>query len=290
MKNIIITFLLLYSIAENAFANIQKLYVFEDSPVRRITVRFDNDSTVIVSNREGSKDLKHVINFTDAYHYKKVNKRQLQLYLINTDRDDYNIRKKTIMPARLNNPAVVKYSSQIFPLLTNNILTFSEDFSLIYVAPFLLKSKEKIEWRTKTNLVSPLLLTRLGIDCFKKNIYRYSDRAERNLTIRFVNNKTIEIQNTDFSGSGFSFVERYDVKPCRKYLCQYKIIKLLSTTICNRRKKTTYYPPLSNNKILCRGNIFPNLERRLIFFDLSYCMLQIDQFTFEYFGELIPFG
>lgn len=255
MKNIIITFLLC-CVADSAFANIQRLYIFEDSPIRRITIRFKNDSTMTISNREDSNDLRRVIRFTDMYHYKEVNKHQILIHLVNTDREDYNVRKKTILPARLNNPSAVKYSSQIFPLLTGYLLTFSEDFSLLYTAPFLLKSKEKPEWRTKTNLVCPLLYTRLGIGNFKSCLYKYSDRSERNLTIQFIDNKTIELQNKDFSKSGFCFIERYEVRPC-KNLGRYKVVKLLLSTKSNKAK-AKYLPPLSSDIIFCNRNIFPD--------------------------------
>lgn len=270
--------------------NIQKLYVFEDSPLRMITVRFENDSTVTISNRENENNgWKRILFFSDTYRYNWISHRKIGLYLSTTNRDDYTVRKKPILPARMNTSQKVNYSCQIFPLLSDGVITFSEDYSLLSAANFILRSTDSLKWMSKTNLVSPLLYARLEIGKFKKYLYKFGDRKERNLTFHFVDSKTVEIENRDLSGKGLSFIDRYEVKPYKKKLCRYKIVKLLSTTRSDRRKASCL-PPMSSGEMSCSSNVLPILEGKCIYFNISYLLLQIGQFSFNYVGDTVPLG
>lgn len=267
-----------------------QLYTFEDNAMRRITIRFIGNSTVIVSSKDSIKGLRHAsqLDFIDEYTYNWINEHEIQIQLRNTDRKDMGVKRKTIPPVRMNDARKVEYSTQIFPYFSTGIIYFSEDFSLLRIESFLFEKKNIDKWLTDTNLVSPLLYARLGLMMFSGHSYTYCDRKERNLTFEFLDEETIQIQNLDKNGGKYNFVDIYKVKP-KKNLLGYTIVKLISTTR-QERKKDKFLPPLCNNEIICCNNILPNLEKETIYFNLNYNLLQIDKLTFKYCGEMIPLG
>ena len=291
----IVVFLLFLS--QVVFGQLRNLYVFEDNIIRQITFRFINDTTLKVANKEdatGTRRKTHIC-FTDEYRVTWIDKHHAILQLQSTDREDYRINKKTIPPVHMNDPKKAKYSRQIFPILNNEVIALSFDYSMLYVNPFILYSQEKPNWQTSTCNVCPVLFAKLGQRNYSDKLnYHYSDRAERNLTFQFLDNKTIRISNSDLTvngksqNNGFSFVDIYCIEP-NNNLCSYRITKLISTTRQDY-PKSSLCPPLSNDCIGNTSNVLPILENENIYFSLNYVLLQLGPFTFRYTGDLEPLG
>lgn len=273
-----------------AYAKPYPLYTFEDDAMRRITIRFIGDSTVTVSNKECMNGLRceTQISFTDEYHYKWVGDRKVQLRLQNTDRKDMGVKSKYILPLKMNSSIDVESSKQIFPILANGYICFSEDFSMLRFEDFLFEKTDSVKWITDTNLVSPLLYAQLGLMPYVGKSYTYSDRKERNLSFDFLDKETIVIKNVDKNGGKYNFVDIYKVKH-KKGLFDYTIVNLKSTTR-QERQKGNVIPALCNCDINCCDDVFPIFKNESIYFNINYCLLQIGQFTFKYYEKLIPLG
>ena len=289
----ILVLLLALGFGQGAQAMPHKLYVFEDDIIRRITVRFENDSTVFVANIEDRRHRGRPC-FTDEYRYAWIDKSHIRLRLVSTNRVDSSINKKVVLPCRLYRDRDFNYSSQLFNLLSGETVEFSEDYSRMRIGAFLFESKEEASWLYCTNLISPLLYLRLGLGIFIGQTYNgqtycFRDRQERNMTIKFIDEETIQVVNIDSINGDYSFVDTYRVKPDKKNLRRYKVTKLVSTTRCDRGGGVPI-PPLGHGKISSCGDVFPILKNETIYFDTVYVLLQIGQFPFKYQGELIPCG
>lgn len=271
-----------------------EVYAFKDNNTREIRVRLVNDSLLLVNNLESrprgfSVD---ITSFIDKYHYKWVGPFSIKLKLISTCRRDNDVNTKPIPPGKMKlkkNRYFTDY--EIFPLLNGEIISFSEDYTLMKIRQFLLQW----EFNSYFNIgdkVGPIMLARLEIgiyDFSEKYFYQFCDRKERNLTFKFINSNTAQISNVCYNKDGsvndkYSFVDTYLIKPKKNW--DYKITKLISTTRSDS-EKTEVYSPLDLREIKSCGNIFPLLKNKTVdIITLDHRLLQIGEFTFFYKGVL----
>jgi len=120
-----------------------------------------------------------------------------------------------------------------------------------------------------------------NLNVFIKNrSYVFSDNSIRKLKITFLNDTIIEIKN-DIGGLHYypySFSIKYSIEKIDYW--KYVITKTVDKT--NLRFRNIYIHPYRNGKFIDYKDIFPDVIKDTIFFDVNYKKLLLKDFCFNY--------